>query len=382
VSAEERSTLIAVSRRLREVPAKDLPLVPRAVLRCLADRANEDRIAWPALVTLAQDAGTTVPTVRRALDELLALGRIRVVKPATARDSARYEVLLEPLPPHERPARPEVTLRSPSKPVRVNAPIGQGERSVQSEVTERSARVNAPFTEDHRKGSKKDHTEDPNGHVRAHVGGGDPPGQRAVPFGPSPDAPATSTPIPASGKRAKKPGEPTAAERYIAAFVAGLAEGGRRITPPRASDGALLGRVAATHARTAAGSRIVGDALLAWIRNTATRFAKAITRPEMHRGGISAFGLQTWLDNGARAQAESFVPTDDDLDVDAANEGNPWHDPVPDFHERRPSASRAPQPRPDVTPEQAAAAIEWARSKGLMPRAPIGTPPPRERAHG
>lgn len=98
--------------------------------------------------------------------------------------------------------------------------------------------------------------------------------------------------------------------------------------------------------------------------------------------------FRTWIRNARkfadeRAARASFVPTDDDLDVDAANADNPWHDPVPDFHERPQRPWPPPRPEaPKLTPEQVEEQLEWARSKGLMPRAPIGTPPPRERAHG
>ena len=135
------NALIACQRHLREVRAGDLPLVQRAVYVALAGRANDEWIAFPALPTIAQDAGTAVSTVRRALDWLSAHGWIEVVTPATPRDAARYLLRLK----GERSASPEVAERYVS---RGSAPHSEGERSAPRGVALRSERGSAPLTED------------------------------------------------------------------------------------------------------------------------------------------------------------------------------------------------------------------------------------------
>jgi hypothetical protein len=141
------------------------------------------------------------------------------------------------------------------------------------------------------------------------VGGRDKP-QIVIPFGPSP----IDTPIPGSKIRKKPARDPEAgkgkpAERYLDAFVAALEAEGRTITRPRTSEGAQLGRIAAAHAKRD-GHPITGAALIGWIGDITRRFVRAVERPEVHRGGISVFGLQTWLDNQRPGDAD---PEDDDV---------------------------------------------------------------------
>lgn len=386
------SLLIAACNVLtgtRAAPAShNMPPLCRLVFLALANRAdNETRLYGYGSELIEADTGLNAATVRKCIAELLAHGHLIARGWNGPRNVAArlYEVRMEgspwsasPTRVRETPAARRARLASSPGGTPESAPSpddGPRPHPVATRAATRRHPASSPGGD-----NPPDLPPDlppnkpPIVHVRAHVGGGDQPGQRTIPFGPSQPAPATGTPIPKSGKRPKAPGELTAAERYLRAFVEGLELGGRRITLPRVSDGALLGRIAAAHAR-AGGAPIVGEALLAWVRNAACRFARAITRPEVHRGGISVFGLQTWLDNGAPAQQGGSREDDELADWDL--------DPAPDFHERPPP--RPPAPRPEVSPEQTAAALEWARKHGFIPPAPIGTPPPREpreRAHG
>lgn len=156
------NALIACQRHLRDVRAVDLPLVQRAVYLALAGRANEQWIAFPALLTLAQDAGTSaVSTVRRALDWLVEHNWIEIVTPATPRDSARYRLrrVSAATPQGERSATSDCAERSPSgvaeSAPRVSGALSEGERSAHPEVAERSARGSGALTEDHRKVTEK-----------------------------------------------------------------------------------------------------------------------------------------------------------------------------------------------------------------------------------
>lgn len=170
--------------------------------------------------------------------------------------------------------------------------------------------------------------------------------QTVIPFGPSgPLAPPALKKPRAAGAKAPTSCPPErprpAGARYLDAFMQGLADAGITITPPRASEGAQLGRVAAAHAREG-GAPITGDALLAWIRREACAFGKAITRPELHRGGRTAFGFGTWLDNGRPVQERRDEPEDD-----GDHEDPPW--PIAPY---KPPPPTEPFKPPKATPEQ------------------------------
>jgi hypothetical protein len=123
-------------------------------------------------------------------------------------------------------------------------------------------------------------------------------GQTTIAFGPSDE--------PAPHEEQKPPRRSTAPLRgnlYLDAFCDALEAEGRPITRPPGSAGALLGRVAKAHAKRG-GTPIVGDELLAWFGDVTRRFVRAIEEPKFHRGGISPYGLSTWLDSGALAKAE------------------------------------------------------------------------------
>lgn len=99
-------------------------------------------------------------------------------------------------------------------------------------------------------------------------------------------------------KRVKVPKEKTAQERYLDAFVAGIADAGFRVSRPSKSDGRLLGKTCGELA-----PEIVGDALVSWIRNEAAAFRRAISRPEVWKGQISVFGLIAWWNAARPVQA-------------------------------------------------------------------------------
>lgn len=129
--------ITVLSHRLREVTAEALPLVPRAVLLALAGRADARFTASVALGTLAQDAGTTVATVRRALADLLEARWITIVTAPTPRVAAVYQI--HPLGP-----APEVSERSPQTD-RSDHPVGVSERSPSAiTLSDRSDPSDAP----------------------------------------------------------------------------------------------------------------------------------------------------------------------------------------------------------------------------------------------
>lgn len=320
------NTLIAADRRRRTIPVKALPLVPRAVYIAVAGRANEHGIAWPALDTLAADAGTFVSTVRRALDWLIGEGWLTVVQPATPRVSARLRVNLEPIPPAG------VAERYPSK--RVSAEGTQGERRRHPGVAERSIRGSGARTEDHRKDHTKDHKEDPNrDRAPARGGRGKVKGQTTIAFEPSDP-------------------QPKATDGYAQAWVDGNADAGARVSAPTAGGISTLGRAAATHARYRDGEPITGAELLRWIRVKARKFRSCVEDPDKQRSGMTPYGFLLWLD--------------DDPDTRAA----PWRRP----EEREREAARQPpppEPKPVYTLLDQERAIKFQRRlQGLPDLAP------------
>lgn len=129
---------------------------------------------------------------------------------------------------------------------------------------------------------------------------------------------ADETPAAASRVRSKKAAKGSAdekptelrkprAEVYVELFVAGLSDAGRTITRPRTSEGQQIGRIAKAHAKRG-GVPIVGVELDAWIRSTARDFARATPDPAHHRGGLSPFGMGTWLDAGKPVQRGGVAP--------------------------------------------------------------------------
>lgn len=335
----------------REKPAAHhMPTHCRHVFAHMANRAdNHDQTFRVGLALVASDTGLGISTVRKAVQELLERGWLidRGLHGPANRAVRAFQVRTDgeawPEPALEQRRRETPTERRQRLAHRAapglapdGGPPSHGNPASHPAVTRPRAGRQPGLAPDGDSPPDLPPISPPNTpivHAPARVGGGDPPRQRTIPFRPS--GPAEATPVPTSGTRPKRaPGEPTAGERYIAAFVAGLADGGRRITPPRGTDGALLGRTAATHALHPDGTPIVGEELIAWFRKTARRFAQAVTRPEVHRGGISAFGLQTWLDNGAPKQE----PREDDDEADPdpmAPEPPRWEAPRPSLENFR-----------------------------------------------
>lgn len=84
--------LFALMRRMRELDRHDLPALPRAVLIVMADFADSNGVAWPAVATVAKTAGMSENTARKAIVALVKHGWLVVKTEATARSTARYIV--------------------------------------------------------------------------------------------------------------------------------------------------------------------------------------------------------------------------------------------------------------------------------------------------
>lgn len=291
---------IALGRALREVRAKDLPIVPREVLRAIADRADADGLAWPALGTIAQEAGTTVPTVRRSLARLERDGRLHITA-GTSRESARYRLTVDPLPQTERSDH----YRS----ARVNAASRLSKRSVVADGTERSSRLNAALPEGNKKDHREAHREAPISPAQARVRGDRPsPVQASLPLGVS-SGQETLPPKPKRTKRA--PGEAKAEDLYAAAYVSGHEDAGFPMTVLNASERGMLGMlgmVAAAHAKYRDGTLIVGAELVQWFRLRAREFREDLPDATHHPGKYSPFGFGKWLDAGADGKLRLLAP--------------------------------------------------------------------------
>lgn len=333
-----RNALVALSRRLRTVPPKALPLVDRAVLLTIAGRADADWIAFPPVEWIAREAGTTENTVRPALDRLLASGWLGLEQQATARASARYRIRLDPVPPSG------VQVRYPWQPrARGEATAPQGSSSSTPGVTELDPTGEAAAPADHRKIPSRSQA-DPIAPVHAHVRGhedtkSEPKGEAvAMPLFPTS---ATSTPLPASGKRPKRdPSAPKAADLYAAAYVAGHVDAGGRMSPPTKAERALLGAIAGAHARGPDGAPLTGEAVIAWFRGEAKAFRKAVPDPQHHRGGYSPIGFRSWLDNGAPKPRDPWAVKPGDMvqprpGPPPPRRGPPDDAPTPEERQRR-----------------------------------------------
>lgn len=113
----------------------------------------------------------------------------------------------------------------------------------------------------------------------------------------------------------KSDGEPTpkkattkkpvgdSARRYGDAFVAGMADAGRTVSPPPASECRVLGSVLATHGKGDGGAALTGEAAETWIRETTAAYARACPDPGKRAGGSRPWGLRAWLDDGRPSQA-------------------------------------------------------------------------------
>lgn len=57
--------------------ASGLPHRAVAVYMYLHDRADRDRICWPAIPTMARELGMSRSTIKRALDDLVSAGYLK-----------------------------------------------------------------------------------------------------------------------------------------------------------------------------------------------------------------------------------------------------------------------------------------------------------------
>lgn len=152
---------------------------------------------------------------------------------------------------------------------------------------------------------------------------------------------ATGTPLPASGKRPKRdPSAPKAADLYAAAYVAGHADAGGRMSPLTKAERALLGAIAGAHARGPDGAPLTGEAVIAWFRGEAKAFRKAVPDPQHHRGGYSPIGFRSWLDNGAPKPRDPWAVKPGELvqprpGPPPPRRGPPDDDPTPEERQRR-----------------------------------------------
>jgi hypothetical protein len=89
--------------------------ITRLVLLSLANHANEEAVCWPAQRTIAREAGIGTGTVSAALQRLVAIGEIEVVKPGTARLSTTYRLARLP----SAASTPGVSAASTSGPRRI-----------------------------------------------------------------------------------------------------------------------------------------------------------------------------------------------------------------------------------------------------------------------
>lgn len=294
------SLLLDLMQRLRTVPARELPTIPRCVLHVMADHWNAKKGAsWPKVETVANEAGCSESAARLALAQLVRAGWLRVLVKATPRDSARFEVRLDGGPVVSRVPRgtplkrggvpPESTLSATTEHpgCRVEAPrVPRGTPEALSEPA-REPTKEPPIT--------------PAG-ARAGI-------QQALALGETSSSPASAGELSpageaAKGKKARKardPSAPKAADLYAAAFVDGCTDRRRTVSRPTSSEIAILGKLCRDHAKGRDGAPLVGDALPVWIRAQTVAFLDDLEDPTRHKGGVSAFGLRTWLDNRGKA---------------------------------------------------------------------------------
>lgn len=308
--------LFALMRRLRELPPAALPRSARAVLIVLADFADASGVAWPALPTIAQTAGMAQNTARKALRDLARHGWIIVRREPTPRTSGRYEVRADGRPFFAdkptvafAPSPGEVQILDPSSAISEvqiledrGADSGRqgcnsGSFEVQKTELRGAEKVPDPHRETLTEAPSETPTEAPIACTLARARGADGKVQ-AVLFVDAGGAREAAAVVP----QKRRAGRATTVESYPGAYQTGHADAGGTVSRPTGADAKTLGRAAATHARGPDGEPLKGDAVLAWIRERAADFRRAVQDPEHHRGGYSPFGFLAWLDNGARHQ--------------------------------------------------------------------------------
>lgn len=90
------SLIFDVLRANRRIARKELPALQRLLLIVLADHAGPDGIC-PSVETLSRETGASRSSVKRALSELVASGRLKKVarrKPDGSRTSSKYTIVV------------------------------------------------------------------------------------------------------------------------------------------------------------------------------------------------------------------------------------------------------------------------------------------------
>lgn len=294
------NALIALSRRLRTVSAKELPIVERGVLLAVAGRAGADWIAFPPVEWVAREAGTTPNTARRALDWLVKVsGWLGLEEQATPRTSARYRIRVDPVPPAGVTERYPSTLRG-----RGAAAAPQGRSSSTPGVTELDPRGAAAAPVDHRKIPDRSQ-KDPNARPRARAGG------ENMALFPSSESSSSTAKEPGREKPpkpAKPPREKPAGEGYADAFVQAFRDRGRTVSRPTTSEITALGKLCRDHALDRDHAPLVGAALPVWIRAQALAMLDGVEDFTRHRGGASVHGLKAWLDANGPVRVRELEP--------------------------------------------------------------------------
>jgi hypothetical protein len=352
---------------LARLPVYGMPPAERAILGAIASHAGRDGTnAYPSMQRISKLTGYGVSTIVRAVEELIAhhwLRRSLRRDPETgAATSNLYAIALDGRawgedqkakrtrrPPTKRRNQHGDSLQSadtPSPPLGVTplqtadtpSPPGGHPLSAARQQTSHEPPSNLP---------REPPSNPPIALPRV---GSDGSGQALLfrpldaPGDPPPAVEELPPPLKPRRKPAKaeaSPKEPTAAERYAAAYVAGFEAEGHTITPPTKSEAELIGRVCATHARYVDGSPITGEALEKWIRRQARRFVSTVDGSR-HAGGYGAFGFRRFCDDSPPDRPRP-----------------PGETPAPP----------PPEPRPVYTPEQQAQ-LERFRRMARGERAP------------
>ena len=84
---------------VRRLTAKQMPVEPRMVLTVMVDHANAEGIAWPAVETVADMAGVSEGTARKAIRQLVDNGWLTALNGTKGgRETIRYRVNLNGRP--------------------------------------------------------------------------------------------------------------------------------------------------------------------------------------------------------------------------------------------------------------------------------------------
>lgn len=292
------SILLDLMGRLRTVKPRDLPTIPRCVLHVVADHWNaKKKASWPKVETVAAEAGCSESAARFALWQLVDAGWLKILTPATPRDSARYQVNLD--------GRPVKLSRVPQcgtqEPTGVPPPSTQSAAIEHPGCQDKAPRVLRGTPEALKEPPKEPTNKAPIAPAQARAGHGPSPGQVSLI---DLCVPATVPP-----PRATKTPKAKAADLYAAAYLAGHAAAGGTLSALTDSGKRELGRAAAAHAKRG-GVPIIGAELVGWIQQRAEDFRRSVPDPKYHPGKYSPTGFLGWLDAGA--DSKPVEPSDSD----------------------------------------------------------------------